>query len=98
MPTAYDFADSENELFTFGDKTFYDAIHGVGVFEEFNPDGEYVPNIYLLSKSIQSKNILEIPILKAQLMTKTIVTSGLNLEILQSELENNKDFALFCQK
>lgn len=65
MPTAYDFADSENELFTFGDKTFYDAIHGVGVFEEFNPDGEYVPNIYLLSKSIQSKNILEIPILKA---------------------------------
>ena len=66
MPTAYDFADENNELFSFGDSTFYDAIHGINQFAEFNDDN-YIPNMHLLSSSIKSQNILDIPILKAKL-------------------------------
>lgn len=97
MPTAYDFADENNELFTFGDRTFFDAIHGINEYAEFNPDG-YVPNVHVLSSSIKKSDILAIPVFKAKLLAKTIVTTQENFEAFSSELADSEDFKAFCSE
>lgn len=97
MPTSYDAADDQNELFSFGNSTWFDLVHGTGQFAHFNTDG-YAPNIGIMSKSIQPKNIKEIPLIKSKKSITSIITTPQNYENLVETRLQDDSFDQFLQE
>lgn len=81
MPTGYDAADEKNELFSFANPTWFDAVHGTGQFSKYNTSG-YLPNIGIMSKTIKPKNILEIPLCKSRGSITSVITTPSNYDNL----------------
>ena len=85
----------------FGDQTFYDAYHFLG---EYSPENFLEKSdidfqkIFLLSSSLTPREILEIPILKSELLVKTVVTNSEKINTFNQEIEENSEFRQFCEK
>ena len=97
MPTSYDAADEQCELFSFANRTWFDAVHGTGEFSQFNTDG-YLPNIGIMSKTIQPKNILEIPLCRSKFSTTSIITTPSNYDNLLKAQNQDPSFKQFLQE